>query len=109
MSDFNKTIELLLEVGDMDAPAPPAPAMEPAAGMPTDAAQLPPEEPKQLTTEGKRFLIEISLKALAFDPAHIADQDRGIFMDEVTSENAESILEKIEAIVGQDIEPAETY
>jgi len=84
------------------------------AGQPTDMMPSAPppiqdEEPKQMTPEGKRFVIELALKALAYDPGNIPAQDKGMFDVEVTPENAEEVLTKIEQMVGNDIERYDQY
>jgi hypothetical protein len=65
--------------------------------------EQPPEqdEPEKLTSEGKRFLIEVALKALSINPEQISEQDRSIFAEEVTSHNADEILCRIQTIVDQ--------
>jgi hypothetical protein len=91
---------------------------EQEADMPVDSGELdpmggepgsvqPPVQPKQVTTEGKKFLIEIMIKALAFDPDHLSEFDKSIFDEEVTIDNAEEVLKKIEAIVEADIDEHE--
>ena len=87
------------------------PEAQPVEGDPAAAAAPvapPPAPPKPLTTEGKRFMVELALKALAYNPDHIADPEKDIFTNEVTPENAEEMLEKIQRITGDAIERADT-
>lgn len=87
------------------APVPP-PGGDPSAGDPS-AEQLPelPEEPKAepevkpLTTEGRRFLVDLALKALAFNPDSLTAADKALFDSEVTTENAEEVLERVQHIL----------
>ena len=60
-----------------------------------------PEETEKLTSEGKKFLIELALKALAVGPDQISEQDKSIFSTEVTVHNADEILSRIQTIVDQ--------
>ncbi len=58
------------------------------------------KEPTQdLTSEGKKFLIELALKALSVNPENITTTDKDIFDTEVTAENADSILQRLRSIV----------
>ena len=68
---------------------------------PDEQGQTAPDEPEKLTPEGKRFLIEIALKALSIDPATLTEQDKAIFGQEVTSHNADDVLNQIQQIVEQ--------
>lgn len=102
----------IIEQPDMQNPAAPQVGAinDPAAagGQPGMGATNPlPAAPKPLTTEGKRFMIELALKALAYNPDHIAEPEKDIFSNEVTPENAEEILEKIQRIVGEKINRSE--
>lgn len=79
----------------------------PGVGDPTGPS--PTEQPappvvKPLTTEGKRYLVELALKALQFDPTHLTASDVSIFDQPVTTENAEDILDQINLILsGTDV------
>ncbi len=85
------------------APGSPNPAMGAAPGPETAPNEVP--QVTKLTPEGKRFLVELALKALSFDPANITDQDKSIFDETVTPENAEDVLNRIKDIVtGSDVE-----
>jgi hypothetical protein len=73
-------------------------------GMPPEMQQEPEEPPKEpevkaLTSEGRRFLVDLSLKALAFDPDSLSASDKALFDSEVTPENAEEVLERVQQIV----------
>ena len=83
-----------------EAPAIPPPDAT-ASMTPPAAPQVPsaPPVPQKVTPEGKRFMIEMLLKALAFDPSSITDQDKSIFDETVTPENADTILSRIEQIM----------
>lgn len=69
-----------------------------AAPAPTEA---PEPEQKPLTVEGKRFLIELTLKALAIDPSTLAESEKAIFNQQVTAENAEQVLNQLQGIIDQ--------
>ena len=90
-------------ITEEEASMPTAPAdLDPAGGAP--GAVQPPVAPKGVTTEGKRFMIELLVKALAFDPTHLSEFDISIFDEEVTAENAENILGRIKSIVTADVD-----
>ena len=58
------------------------------------------QEPKQdITSEGKKFLVELTLKALSVNPDNIPATEKAIFNTEVTTSNAEEILKKLQYIV----------
>lgn len=64
----------------------------------------PPVEPaaapaEKLTPEGKRYLIELALKALALDPGSLSEHDKSLFNENVTAENADTILKRIQNLV----------
>ena len=80
--------------GPVGAPAPGGQAPAPAAPPPPA-----PEAPKPLTSEGKKFLVELALKALAVDPSSISEQDKSIFETPVTTANADQIADRIKQIV----------
>lgn len=70
----------------------------------TDQPQVPStediQEPKQdITSEGKKFLVELILKALSVDPDNIPATEKSIFNTEVTTSNAEDVLKKLQYIV----------
>lgn len=70
----------------------------------TDQPQVPStediQEPKQdITSEGKKFLVELILKALSVDPDNIPATEKSIFNTEVTTSNAEEVLKKLQYIV----------
>jgi len=105
--------QYIVEVGEMPDQSGAQQGQQPVApGDPTQggpAAQVPevPAPTRPLTTEGKRFMIELALKALAYNPDHIAEPEKDIFSNEVTIENAEEILEHIQRIVGEQVNRAE--
>jgi len=58
------------------------------------------QEPKQdITSEGKKFLVELTLKALSVDPDNIPATEKSIFNTEVTTSNAEEVLKKLQYVV----------
>lgn len=70
----------------------------------TDQPQVPStediQEPKQdITSEGKKFLVELTLKALSVDPDNIPATEKSIFNTDVTTSNAEEVLKKLQYIV----------
>jgi len=65
----------------------------------TPAPQEVKEPQADLTSEGKKFLVELALKALAIDPDNITATDKALFGQEVTTENADIILQRIQSIV----------
>lgn len=70
----------------------------------TDQPQVPStediQEPKQdITSEGKKFLVELILKALSVDPDNIPATEKSIFNTDVTTSNAEEVLKKLRYIV----------
>lgn len=70
----------------------------------TDQPQVPStediQEPKQdITSEGKKFLVELILKALSVDPDNIPATEKSIFNTDVTTSNAEEVLKKLQYIV----------
>ena len=71
-----------------------APAPAPAA-----AAPAPEQEAQPMTPEGKVFLIELALKALAIDSSTISEQDKSIFETHVTKDNADQVADRIRQIV----------
>lgn len=76
---------------------------EDAAGD-TDQPQVPSpqdiQEPQQdVTSEGKKFLVELTLKALSVNPDNIPATEKAIFNTEVTTSNAEETLKKLQYIV----------
>lgn len=87
------------------APVPPpggaAPAGDPSAEQLPELPEEPKEEPevKPLTTEGRRFLVDLALKALAFNPDSMTAADKALFDSEVTTENAEEVLERVQHIL----------
>lgn len=70
----------------------------------TDQPQVPSteevKEPKQdITSEGKKFLVELILKALSVDPDNIPATEKSIFNTDVTTSNAEEVLKKLQYVV----------
>jgi hypothetical protein len=79
------------------APAAPAPAAAPAA--PAAAPAAPEQEAQPMTPEGKVFLVELALKALAVDSSTISEQDKAIFETHVTKDNADQVADRIRQLV----------
>ncbi len=81
---------------DPQTPMPDIPAQENPA--------LAPEVAK-VSTEGRRFLVDLALKALSFDPNQIPDSEKAIFDQDVTIQNADQILKQIRSILsGVDVQ-----
>jgi len=80
---------------------------QPDVGVNSDQPQIPgpTEQPQQaepttdLTSEGKKFLVDLALKSLAIDPNKITTTDKNIFTTQVTKENANEMLQKIQTLV----------
>jgi hypothetical protein len=75
--------------GGATAPAPdaaPAPAPAPA-------------EAPALSSEGKKFLVELALKALSVSPDELSEADKAIFETQVTTENADQVADRIRNLV----------
>lgn len=66
-----------------------------AVEQPVDNSQ--PE--KQLTVEGKRYLIELIQKALSVDPDNLTAEQKAIFDEEITAENADEMLNQLTALI----------
>lgn len=77
---------------------PPPPADTAPAAVPAAPPPAAPEPPKPLTSEGKRFLVELALKALAVNPDSISPADKAIFETQVTVENADEVANRIAQI-----------
>ena len=54
---------------------------------------------KQLTVEGKRYLIELIQKALSVDPDNLTAEQKAIFDEEITVENADDMLNQLTALI----------
>jgi pyruvate/2-oxoglutarate dehydrogenase complex dihydrolipoamide acyltransferase (E2) component len=76
-----------------------APAAAPAPAAPAAPAPAPEQEAQPMTPEGKVFLIELALKALAVDSSTISEQDKSIFETHVTKDNADQVADRIRQIV----------
>jgi len=111
MSKFiNKLNEVYFNILEQDAPAglnqacgpqgdqATAPAPAPTAA-PAPAAPAPEQEAQPMTPEGKVFLVELALKALAVDSSTISEQDKAIFETHVTKDNADQVADRIRQIV----------
>lgn len=86
-----------------------------AGGFPADlpptqpgdmSAVAPAAKPEKITSEGKRFMVEMVVKALAFDPQNMSDEDKDIFNQDITPENADEILNRIEQIISASSVPS---
>ena len=80
------------------------PAPEEGSAIDTAKAEVPaPDQNKEntLTPEGKRYLIELAVKALGVDSKNLSEQDKAIFNTGVTADNAEEILQRLREIVEQ--------
>ena len=111
IQEYRKKTGLILE-------QPPLPPMDPMATDPMATGGLPPAdamgmamapgpiappvpEKKTLTSEGKKFLIELILHALAIDPDDLTQGEKSIFDEEITIENADDLLEKLRNIIDE--------
>jgi hypothetical protein len=104
MSKFNKLVNNIYSNILLEADAVPAPAAMPQDGGATvpapDAASAPaPVEAPVLSSEGKKFLVELALKALSVNPDQLSESDKAIFETQVTTENADQIAERIRNLV----------
>jgi len=79
--------------GDQNVAAAPAPAQAQAPATPEQ------QEAQPMTPEGKVFLVELALKALAVDSSTISEQDKSIFETHVTKDNADQVADRIKQIV----------
>lgn len=79
---------------DPYAAAPPV-APIPGGETPADPGQdvTEPEEPTQMTSEGKKFLISLGLKALRIDADLLSEDDLFKAADDVNDDNAEEMLD----------------
>jgi hypothetical protein len=92
--------EALQPPGQPQQTAAPAPQEGPQSVQPqTPAPQEVKEPTADVTSEGKKFLVELALKALAVDPDNITATEKEIFNTEITTENADQILSRIQGIV----------
>jgi urease accessory protein UreE len=57
------------------------------------------EPTADVTSEGKKFLVELARQALAVDPDMIPATEKELFNIEITNENAEEILKRIQSMV----------
>ncbi len=81
--------------GNMQPKGVPAPA--PTGDQTTPSPDETPAAP--VTSQGKVFLIDLALKALAVDPNTINQYDKAVFNQAVTPQNAEDVLKKIQNII----------
>ena len=89
--------QLVSEAGEQP---PTDPSVDPSAQQqPQVPAPQEVQPPQSLTAEGKKFLIELALKALGVGPEKLTATDKSIFGTEVTQENADEILKRIQTIV----------
>jgi len=88
---------------DSAGDAPPA-----SPEFPAQPVSVPPTEPEPLTSEGKRYVIDVARKALLWDSNQIPMDTRSeLANNDVTPENAERVLELIEDVVSDDVPRAE--
>lgn len=76
----------------------PAPQQQVQPQVPSPQEQAA-EPTADVTSEGKKFLIELARQALAVDPDNIPATEKDIFNIEITAENAEQILQRIQTVV----------
>lgn len=102
LEKVSKAAGITLEQGPPMGPpmgAPMGPPMSGSGMMPPMGPPPAPPEPKTLTVEGKRFLIEMVVTALGIDPDNLTEPEKAIFEEDVTPENAEDILDTLREIV----------
>jgi hypothetical protein len=105
MSKFNKLVNNIYSNILLEADAAPAPAAMPQDGgatapAPAEAPAAPaPAEAPPLSSEGKKFLVELALKALSVSPDELSESDKSIFETQVTTQNADQIAERIRNLV----------
>jgi len=105
MSKFNKLVNNIYSNILLEADAIPAPAAMPQDGGATapEPAEPPappaPAEAPVLSSEGKKFLVELALKALSVNPDQLSEVDKAIFETQVTTENANEVAERIRNLV----------
>lgn len=86
--------------GNQAPQQPPPAAQGPKSVQPQTPAPQEIKEPTQdVTSEGKKFLVELALKALAVDPDNITASEKEIFNTQVTRENADALLKRIQSVV----------
>lgn len=105
MNKFNTLLvkvgkQYLLTEADLGAPQ-----MEEGSAIPqaqqAAPAPAPAQEADKLTVEGKRYLIELALKALTVSPDQLSETDKPLLSTVVTAENADSIQKRIQGIIDQ--------
>ena len=79
-----------------EAPAAAAEAGNVQPQVPTQQEAAP---PAPVTSEGKKFLVELALKALAVDPDTLTSADKALFSTQITTDNADQVLKQIQTIV----------
>ena len=109
LEKVSKAAGITLEQGPPMGPPPGGPMgpppgaggpMPPMGGIPPMGGPPPaPPEPKTLTGEGKRFLVEMVVKALSIDPDNLTEPEKAIFEDDITPENAEDVLDTLREII----------
>jgi len=104
MSKFlNKLNQVYYNLLEADAPQP---GLDQTGGQqgdqtmaPAAAPAAPEQEAQPMTPEGKVFLVELALKALAVDSSTISEQDKAIFETHVTKDNADQVADRIRQLV----------
>jgi len=91
--------KLILEQEQQLDAAMPQPGADSA--LPQGAPSASPQAPQPLTSEGKVFLIDLIKRALAISPDNISQQDKAVFNEKLTTENADTVLKKLQNIIEQ--------
>lgn len=108
MNKFNKLVNNIYSNILLEADAVPAPASIPQDGgatapapaeAPAPAPEPQPAEPLPLSSEGKKFLVELALKALSVNPDSLSASDKAIFETEITTQNADEVADLIRSLV----------
>lgn len=90
--------DLYTEADDNVPPVPPVKGDDNVQPQVPNSAEV--KEPTaDVTSEGKKFLVELALKALSVNPNNITSTDKEIFNTEVTTDNADEVLKRIQSLV----------
>lgn len=57
------------------------------------------ETQPDVTSEGKKFLVELAVRALGVDTSNLPASEKDIFNTPVTTKNADEILKRVQSII----------
>ena len=78
----------------------PATAVQPQVPSEKEVQHAKKEEPQpDVTSEGKKFLVELAVRALSVDTANLPASEKDIFNTPVTTKNADEILKRVQSII----------